>query len=309
LKPGRRVAYVAADQGPREALEALAARVPGTPYLKADIQLLVCGTSDSAGGREIEASARLAASRSGIPCIVVEDFAGNYVHVPGAEPRLVVVDGDLGARLARAQEPALDVRIFPNLRYDQLRLRLGELRNSPTPTENAVLWVGQPEADDGLKTLHRLLPALATRSVQVWLRAHPRDLGYGRGAYAELDVEDVTALPLEECLARRPRLVVTQFSSVAIEAGFWDIPSLNVLFPDAGGRTLAAKKGYSVPPWCEEGAAFLLVEPRKIGNVLDRALGSTEARTSVMQAFDRYFKVGEEGAPALINLLYNQGLL
>jgi hypothetical protein len=51
------------------------------------------------------------------------------------------------------------------------------------------------------------------------------------------------------------------------------------------------------------------VEPRKIGNVLDRALGSTEARNSVMQAFDRYFKVGEEGAPALINLLYNQGLL
>ncbi len=238
----------------------------------------------------------------------MEDFPGNYVRVPGAEPRLLVVDGDLGSRLARIKEPSLDVRLFPNLRYDRLRRRLDELR-SGRMTGNAVLWVGQPETDDGLKTLYRLLPALATRSIRVWLRAHPRDAGYSLGAYAGLDAEDVSSLPLEQCLARRPRLVITQFSSVAIEAGFWGIPSLNVLFADAGGKTLAAKKGYSVPPWCEEGAAFLLAEPREMGNVLDRALGCIEARKSVMQAFDRYFKVREEGAPALINLLYNQGLL
>jgi hypothetical protein len=64
-----------------------------------------------------------------------------------------------------------------------------------------------------------------------------------------------------------------------------------------------------VPPWCEEGAAFLIVGEQDTSKVLDRALGSGDARNGAMQAFDRYFKVHEEGAPALINLLYNQGLL
>ena len=121
--------------------------------------------------------------------------------------------------------------------------------------------------------------------------------------------ESVTALPLEDCLARHPTLVITQFSSVAVEAGFWGIPGLNVLFNDVGSRALAAKKGYSVPPWCEAGAAFLISRPQDVDQVLDRALGSAEARRAVMEGFDDYFKVREEGAPALINLLYNQGLL
>jgi hypothetical protein len=211
--------------------------------------------------------------------------------------------------LARSQDPSIFLHVGPNIRYDGLRRRLDQLRSAHTETANSILWIGQPETNDGIRTLHRLLPVLAARSVRVWLRAHPRDAGYGWGAYAGLAVEDVTSLPLEECLARRPRLVVTQFSSVAIEAGFWGIPSLNVLFPDAGGRTLAAKKGYSVPPWCEQGAAFLIVNEEDTKKVLDRALRSGDARNAAMQAFDRYFKVREEGAPMVINLLYNQGLL
>jgi hypothetical protein len=144
------------------------------------------------------------------------------------------------------------------MRYDDLRSRLHSLRSPSAEFANAVLWIGQPETEDSLTTLRRLVAALSGHGVRVWLRAHPRDPGHGRGAYTGLGLEDVSWLPLEECLARRPRLAVTQFSSAAIEAGFWGIPSLNVLFPDAGGRTLAAKKGYSIPPWCEEGAAFLI---------------------------------------------------
>jgi len=305
---GRRVAYVAADHGPRQTLQVLQSHLPGTSALERDTELLICGTSDSARGRDVEISARLAASRNGIPSVVIEDFPGNYTTVHGGEPRLLLVDSGLAMRLAHAKEGGLTVQVVPAVRYDTLRRRLAELRR-PASGANAVLWIGQPETDDSLATLRRLLPALAARAVPVWLRAHPRDAGYSHGAYAGLDVEDVTSSALEDCLARRPRLVITQFSSVAIEAGFWGIPSLNVLFPDVGGTTLAAKKGYSVPPWCEEGAAFLLADPQETGNVLDRALGSIEARNSVRQAFDRYFKVREEGAPALINLLYNQGLL
>jgi hypothetical protein len=251
----------------------------------------------------------MAARNIRIPCAVLEDFAGNYWPMPGASPTLVWVESDFAGRLARAKDPSVRLWVGPNVRYDGLRRRLAQLRGAQAEFDDAILWIGQPEAEDSLITLRRLLPALSVHSIPVWLRAHPRDTGYSDGAYAGLDVEDVTSSALEDCLARRPRLVITQFSSVAIEAGFWGIPSLNVLFPDAGGRTLASKKGYSVPPWCDQGAAFLLVDAQDTDKVLDRALGSEDARNSVMQAFDGYFKVREEGAPVLINLLYNQGLL
>jgi len=202
------------------------------------------------------------------------------------------------------------VHVGPAIRYDRLRRELANLRGAVgAAAHDAVLWIGQPETSDALQTLTVLLPALQARAVNLWFRAHPRDEGYARGAYGGMPVEDITSRSLDECLDRRPRLVITQFSSVAVEAGFWGIPSLNVLLPDAGGSRLALKKGYSVPPWCEDGAAFLITHTGDVDKVLDRALHSAEARAKVMQAFDRSFKVTEEGAPALINLLYNQGLL
>jgi len=304
----KKVAYVAVDHGPRATLEAIAARIPGTSALESGTELLICGTSDTVAGREVEARARIAARERGVPFVVIEDFPGNYTAVPNGAPDALFVESEFAAGLARSKEAALRVQVVPAVRYDPLRRRLPELR-AVQSSEDAVLWIGQPETADSLETLRRLLAPLAALQCRVWMRAHPRDEGYARGAYAGLQVENVTALPLEECLARRPALVITQFSSVAIEAGFWGIPALNVLFNDVGSRTLFAKKGYSVPPWCEAGASFLIVERPHVHEILDQALGSAEARRGVQEAFDDYFKVREEGVPALINLLYNQGLL
>jgi hypothetical protein len=301
------VAYVAADHGARETVEALAARVPGARALGPGTQLLVCGTSDSSSGREIEAQARILANSRGVPCVVVEDYPGNYSAVRAGKPRLLIVAGEFDAHLARVKDAPLDVQICPSVRYDALRRRLADLRSSRPADENGVLWIGQPETSDSLQTLMRLLPALPRG--KIWFRAHPRDAGHARGVYADLPVEDMSGRPLEECLARRPRLLVTQFSSVAIEAGFWGIPSLHVLFSDLAGRRLAARKGYSIPPWCQVGAAFLITQQQDMDCVLDRALGSVADRNAVIQSFDRYFQVDTEGVPVLINLLYNQGLL
>jgi hypothetical protein len=315
----RKVGYLAVDQGPRQALAALQSLLPG-PWLDADrddrsgglraqgIELLICGTSDTTAGRQAEARARIEAQRRGLPCVVIEDFPGNYYEVAGAPPRLIVVENEFAARLARAKAPSVRVEAVPAVRYDPLRRRLGALRER-SEGEDAALWIGQPETDDSVETLRRILPALGARGMRVWLRAHPRDAGYRRGAYAAMSMEDLTARPLEECLARRPRLVITQFSSAAIEAGFWEIPALNVLFDDVGGKTLAAKKGYPVPPWCEAGAAFVITRMDDVPEVLDRALGAAAARRAVVEAFDRYFEARSEGVPELINLLYNQGLL
>lgn len=295
----------------------MASQLPGTwlpqvgrwtsELLAREIGLLICGTSDSSAGGQREADARLAGNELGIPLVVIEDFPGNYSAVRGGKPRLLVVSAEFDANLARAKDSPLEVQICPNVRYDALRRRLAELRSERTADGNAVLWIGQPETADSLETLKRLLPALHRQ--KVCFRAHPRDAGHARGAYAGLPIEDLTDYPLEECLAQRPRLVITQFSSVAIEAGFWAIPSLNVLFPDLGGRRLAMHKGYSVPPWCADGAAFLIVRQQDVESVVDHALRSTAARRAVIESFDQYFQVDTEGASTLINVLYNQGLL
>jgi hypothetical protein len=274
-----------------------------------DIELLVCGTSDSAHGRDAEARAQRAAHALGIPTVVVEDFPGNFAPVSKAPPRLLCVESTFAADLAHRHMPALAVHVGPAIRYDALRRDLAVLRVVHGNAERAVLWIGQPDTADALRTLDTLLPALGAGAWKVWFRAHPRDEGYARGAYGGLAVEDITSDSLDQCLTRRPRLVITQFSSVAVEAGFRGIPSLNVLLPEAGGGALARRKGYSVLPWCAEGAAFLVVRPQEVDEVLDSALTSADARGKVMEAFDRYFKVTEQGTPALINLLYNQGLL
>jgi hypothetical protein len=322
----RRVGYVAVDHGPRLALGALESHLPG-PWLKAcgddwasglrarDVGLLVCGTSDSRQGREAETAAQRAAHALGIPAVVVEDFPGSFAPMPAAPPRLLCVESEFAAALARRRMSALNIHVGPAIRYDALRRELCALRLAEDKAEDAVLWIGQPETADALRTLAVLLPSLQARRAPLWFRAHPRDAGHDRDAYAEIlgrsrqAAEDVTSIPVDECLRRRPRLVITQFSSVAIEAGFWGIPSLNVLLPDAGGSKLAQKKGYSVPPWCEDGAAFLVTRTEDVDKVIGCALGSADARRKVMEAFDRYFRVTEQGTPALIDLLYNQGLL
>ncbi len=304
----KKIAYVAHDHGPRATLEALAVHLPGD-WSSRGADVLICGTSDSCGGREIEAHARKAARARGTSVVVIEDFPGNYVAVPDGEPQLLVVESEFAALLARAKDKAVAIEICPCVRYDALRRRLPDLRKEAGHTKAAVLWVGQPETRDSLETLQQLMPELTARGMAVWFRAHPRDEGYRADAYGGLCFEDVTALSLDECLSMRPRLVVTQFSSVAVEAGFWGICGLNVLFPDLGARTLVQRKGYAVPPWCEAGAAFVISREKDVPEVLDRAFDSREARASVMAAFDRYYCVAEDGGQRLMKNLYNHGLL
>jgi hypothetical protein len=231
-------------------------------------------------------------------------------------PRLLCVESEFAAGLAQSKlDGELAVHVGPAIRYDPLRRVLGELRRpSDGEAENALLWIGQPETDDALQTLAAVIPAVQGRWT-LWFRAHPRDEGYGSGAYRDLfkasrlSIEDMTTRSLDHCLRRRPRLVMAQFSSAAVEAGFWGIPALNVLLPDAGGARLLEKKGYAVPPWCDAGASFLVARTVELADMLERAMSSERARAEVKERFDAYFKVHEAGAPGLIKLLYNQGLL
>ena len=275
-------------------------------------ELVVVGTSDSIRGRRIESAARRAARMRRLPLAAIEDFPGNYYDVCEGEVDLVLAESPPARErlLARPNAQALRVEVASPARYDVYRAHLQELRAttrerwtlaSKTHAGPAVLWAGQPETDDALATLHALLPALVSLGAELRFKAHPRDAGYATGRYRDLlnapDVEDVTRLPTSTALAAAPALVVTQFSSLAIEAGFYGIPALFVLLPEAGGARLLKKKGYAVPPLCEAGAGALACTAAALAGALATMLGDEDYRARVLRCFDAYFEVAKISAP------------
>jgi hypothetical protein len=300
------IALVAVDDGPRSTLApvaaALAADLAGTAHADAgtapywmdefsrlQIRLLVVGTSNSARGRLVEGAARLAAARVGVPVAAIEDYPGNYFELPGCATRLLVVESAFSEQVYRAR-PAVPppMIVIPPARYDGWR---GRAHVTVTPrAPYAVLWAGQPETQACVETLEWLIAELAGLPARLLLRAHPRDPARGGRVYRDLftragiDWLDVSGEPVAATLARRIDLAVTQFSSVAVDAGFAGVPSLHVLLPQAGGLLLRQLKGYGVPAICDARAAFLATGGAQDDSVR-AALLDAAARERVMARF------------------------
>lgn len=283
---------------------------------QAGASVMFCGTSDSSRGREIEASARRAAAKAGIPIVAIEDFPGNYRDVESAPTEILVVESELVEQFTRHKLgprcPAVAVVSPP--RYDRYRRESRALRDqvrlrwrTGSNRSPIVLWAGQPETSDSLTTLRALLPAFRSHGVELLFKAHPRDPGYRAGAYAPvlagLPWRDVTPLSVSDALALAPQLAVTQFSSVAVEAGFFGIPSLCVLLDKAGGARLMEKKGYSVPPYCRFGATACLTHEHAITTTVSTMLTDDVARDRTLGCFDDYFQNGAACLPKLIETL------
>ena len=138
--------------------------------------------------------------------------------------------------------------------------------------------------------LEWVLRALRTLAPNVLFRAHPRDPGVAGGAYAAFASLlgerwiDVTGEPLAITLAREFHLVVTQFSSVAVEAGFLGVPSLHVLLSAAGGGALKTMKGYDTPAICAAGAAFIARDNTPVSNVVGALTDETARRDAIAPA-------------------------
>lgn len=322
---------MAGDAGARTTVQAVADALPGCVVLapacaienwedvlrRDGVDLLICGTSDGAQGRALEESAQRGAAALDIPVVQIEDYPGNFRPGAGARCDLLVADGEFSARLAisRWADRCPPTLALPSPRYDFLR-QLPEVRE-PTRAADAhtVLWAGQPETEDSRRTLERCLPLLAQHDCALLFRAHPRDSGYVRGVYTRLldeagiAVRDVTSINWEACLRMAPALILTQFSSLAVEAGFSGIPALHVLYPDLGGATLQKKKGYPVPPWCLFGASFLIRDTGEAASQFCLALTSEASRQAALRAFEAYFCTGVPTAPRVLNHLYNLRLI
>lgn len=302
-----RVALVAGDDGARAALQPLCSFGANWDTTATTAAALVCGTSQSDSGFALESAARRQAASLGIPIACIEDFPGNYREVDGAPTRLLVVEGEFSERLYRSRlKSPPPMAVVPPARYDPLR------GAAPDPAPHAppyrVLWAGQPETASCLATLERIRDFLRAPDLELLFRAHPRDAGYAAGAYGALlgalapRCRDASAAPLAQLLREPLHLVLTQFSSVALEAGFLGVPSAHLLFAGAGADLLVAQKGYLVPMPCDAGASFLVNDTQSLG-ILDRALRDAAARRSVLERFRRLYHAGEPQSARLAGTL------
>ena len=322
MSSARDYAFVAYDDGPVRTLEAVA-RAAGARLADAAANgdsveawraclatqrspLLVCGTSASIPGIATEMAARRAAAHLGIPVACIEDFPGNYAEVAAAPTRLLIAESEWSRDLYRARGCKLPIAVIPPVRYDALRGP--PLACVAARAPHCVLWAGQPETAHNLATLEWVLRALRTLAPNVLFRAHPRDPGVAGGAYAAFASLlgerwiDVTGEPLAITLAREFHLVVTQFSSVAVEAGFLGVPSLHVLLSAAGGGALKTMKGYDTPAICAAGAAFIARDNTPAENVV-AALTDETARQAVIARFVEAYRTDNPTLPMVMTAL------
>lgn len=326
--------FVGVDGGPRETLLAVAnesgvraetafSDAPGfwTERLsEARAAMVVTGTSETLHGRACEHAALKAAHCAGLPVAAIEDYPGNYSDEAGAEADLLFVEGDAAADLVRRRLGSKCPRLatvsparFDTLRRDHMALRrwvrdqwaVGQGAGEPT----SLVWIGQPETADCLATLEVVLPFLSGNGFRLLFRAHPRDKGYVSGAYREIArklgtmFHDVTHMRDDEVFLLAPRLAITQYSSMIIQAGFYGIPSVCLLFPGAGGGQLEAKKSCRVPLPCLAGAFRVCAVPSVASDELGASMGDESLREGLISGFDVYYSTGNATAPKTVAAL------
>jgi hypothetical protein len=319
----------AIDSGPRQTLQALTVDSSfkwinpcfdrsflQDDFLFSDINGIVVGTSRSELGLSLESQCRIIAKKLGLPLVAIEDYPGNYQEVPFGQVDLMIVESNL-AELAVVQKFGFNspkISVGASLRFDHLRNNNKSYQLTLPKRGDGLLWLGQPETQDALTSLSRLLPQVEKLGMRFLFRAHPRDVGYKLGSYAQFFskyseiVHDVSDIETSALLTLNPCLTLTHFSSMAIELAFYGIPSVHLLFPDAGGATLSEINGYRVPHICSAGGSIAIFSEQDLMSLLPAIIFDLPTRDSVMRCFDNYFETKKPQLEKVIkrmNLLLN----
>ncbi len=274
-----------------------------------NIRGLICSTSQSFEGFQAETAVRLGASKANIPIVCIEDFPGNYQEVEHAPTRLLIVESEFSSGVYSSKYQTMPPLLaMPSIRYDGLRHGCFNWKVCAMPPPFQVLWAGQPESSCCIKSLEVILPELMKHAAKLFFRAHPRDPEYAKGTYHRLFEQqginwaDVTEMPLDKLFSENTHLIITQFSSLATEAGFYGVPAVYVLLEQAGGGLLLKKNGYVTPMAVSNDAAFAIASSSDMGN-LAAALCDIGRRKEVMGNFARLYEVDKTQSPFLIRAI------
>jgi hypothetical protein len=266
---------------------------------------LVRGTSELADARNPEVRLARAARRLGIPVFAVEDFPGNYGGDPRALTGLFVEDeGVRRHHVSRGHDPRR-VRAVGTLRTASAALSSGLTRAEARRRygllagERVVLWAGQPDARACAGTLSALGAALDAETDAVLYRAHPRARVAPPLRLRRARVVDVSREADAAAAVRASDAVVTQFSSLALEAGALGVPGVFVLLPRWGRRYLRRRTGLDDLPWTKAGAAFSIRRTTDARAVLRRAVGDRKARTGALKRWRALSRRGAGAASAV----------
>lgn len=283
---------------------------------EAGARVVVRSTSDDVAGSNLEDTLAAGAAERDVPVVIVEDFPGNFHESRDGRLDALCVETEATAALHAARGvPRARIHVTGNPRYDHLRAvdvaarRAGLRAELGLGNDAVALWIGQPDTGDSFATLKAVLPALGAAKATLLFRAHPRDRAYTDGWYAGLlgtaggPVHDVTAMADVVGLCCAADLVVTQFSSVAVEAGYLGTPALFVLLEHLGGLSIRKRKGYAIPPWCKENCAFLLDDAKMAAVVVDGAMHDTEAREAVRVNFAQRYATRPPSASAVARII------
>jgi hypothetical protein len=280
-----------------------------------DVRAILCGTSDGLPDGNLEDLVREAATECGVPVFVVEDFPGNYRACPRTRLEGLFVEYNSLEQVYQSRGVEADrIHSLGNPRYDQLRsverdyLRETTRASLDLGDGSVLLWAGQPDGENSFLTLERMLPSLKALETQFVFKAHPRDELYSAGAYTPLLSQlsawrDVTSWVETRGLCCAADLVLTQFSSVGVEASYLGTPALFVLFDDLGMAYLRSHKGYDIVPWASEHCAFLLRSSDSICERLEAALFDDVRRSDIRRRFDDRYGLKPPSAPAIASIV------
>jgi len=297
------------DEGPRSVMKNLSQRkemelINDLEFSKNEFDTIVVGTSGSKKGIESESIICQRASEFSLNLVIIEDYPGNYRQHKKYLPDLLIVEHqyckDLYLKSFASECPRIIV--VPNPRYDEPRALsskiVRQLRSKWSHDDlcKSVIWAGQPETDIAKITLSAVFPLLKQLNIRLLFKAHPKDEGYERNAYKDIANSfgelwtDITNHNLLECICKyTPSVLLTQYSSVAIEVGFYGIPSVNILLSDAGGKLIKLDKGYTIPPWCISNAAVVIENISDLDGLLTPLLFNNNLRQTIISNFMMWF--------------------
>ena len=172
-----------------------------------------------------------------------------------------------------------------------------------------IMWSGQPDDTHSFRTLSRVLKHYNNQEASILFRAHPQDTLYHAGYYDSLlttshiniiDVSNYDSIVELYCVSD---IVMTQFSSTAVEASHIGIPAVYVLFSDIGKPYLKQLKGYDTIPYTLNECSFSIEAEEDIQPILDKAIYDQTYRDEVIDNFNNQYGNLLDGLKCIIDTI------